>query len=187
MSDKPKTEIWVCLDKDGYPVFTAGWKEACHEHINDAVLHDKSAGKWVVRQVTELPAKTESVLIENIAYTVPAPVAYELLDLHIRLRTQAAKITELESQVEALRKDAEWQPIETAPKDGALFDAWAAESWGVFRVTDIKWGRDEYAFPGDAPCFLECRPIDDEPWRNRWQNCERNLTHWMPIPEPPTT
>jgi hypothetical protein len=99
MSTIPKTEIWVCLDKDGYPVFTAGWKEACHEHINDAVLHDKLAGKWVVRQVMELPTKTESVLIEGVAYTLPVEVACELLRLHIDLKTSQA-------EVEALRKDA---------------------------------------------------------------------------------
>ena len=108
MNNKPKTEIWVCLDKDGYPVFTAGWKEVCHEHINDAVLHDKSAGKWVVRQVMELPAKTESVLIENVAYTLPIEVACELLRLHIDLKTSQA-------EVDTLRKDAErLKEIETS-------------------------------------------------------------------------
>ena len=44
-------EIWVVFDEEGWPMYCAGWPEACHEHINDA-LNDKyiDAGKWVVRQ-----------------------------------------------------------------------------------------------------------------------------------------
>lgn len=104
MNEPTKPEIWVCLDKDGYPVFTAGWKEACHEHINDAVLHDKSAGKWVVRQVTVNPAKTESVLIENVAYTLPIEVACELLRLHIELKT-----AQKDAELMPLLKDARYE------------------------------------------------------------------------------
>jgi hypothetical protein len=75
-----------------------------------------------------------------------------------------------------------WQPIETAPKDGTEFDVWCVETWGSFRVTDIKWGRDDY---GSEDGLIEYRQIDDEPFRSRWQECERNITHWMPKPLPP--
>ena len=50
--------------------------------------------------------KTESVLIDGVAYTLPSEVACELLRLNIDLLTAQA--------------DAAWQPIETAPKDETL-------------------------------------------------------------------
>lgn len=44
--------LWVVIDEDGYPIFCAGWPEACHEHINDAVNYYQIEGaeKWVVRE-----------------------------------------------------------------------------------------------------------------------------------------
>ena len=43
-------EIWVVLDQDGWPIFCAGWKEICHEHINDCINEHQieGAGKWSV-------------------------------------------------------------------------------------------------------------------------------------------
>lgn len=60
----------------------------------------------------------------------------------------------------------EWQPIETAPKDGR--DALIAYSDGYIA---IGWWSDE-----------------NQQWC--WQNLYlsvMNPTHWMPLPEPPTT
>lgn len=30
-------EIWVVIDDQGQPTFSATWPEACHEHINEAI------------------------------------------------------------------------------------------------------------------------------------------------------
>jgi Protein of unknown function (DUF551) len=79
----------------------------------------------------------------------------------------------------------EWQPIETAPRDGQEFDAWAKDPHGGYRVTNVKWGYEDFSVPCDGPFFLENRALDAEPWRYRWQPCEHSLTHWMPLPEPP--
>ena len=66
---------------------------------------------------------------------------------------------------------SEWQPIETAPKDGMNFDA--CDIYGE-RTTNVSWRN------GD--------------WRHWWIDnfgsmgyvrVEHRLTHWMPIPEPP--
>jgi hypothetical protein len=50
MRDKPNQEIWVVLDENGDPEYAAGWKDACHQHINDALEHGwLEAAEWVVR------------------------------------------------------------------------------------------------------------------------------------------
>lgn len=63
---------------------------------------------------------------------------------------------------------SEWQPIETAPKDGTEIDVW--DKWG-FRIPCVRW---EVTFlwwaQDDGPCVT-----DDE------------LSHWMPLPAPPLT
>jgi hypothetical protein len=58
-----------------------------------------------------------------------------------------------------------WQPIETAPKDGTRilgFRSGWAEAIGV--------------------AFWRC---DWEEWRSVPGDYSWNLTHWMPLPEPP--
>jgi hypothetical protein len=66
----------------------------------------------------------------------------------------------------------DWQPIETAPKDGTRVDLWCIPSFGHSgRVSDCwfsigKWWMDD-AFGND--CRSEVA----------------NAVHWMPVPEPP--
>lgn len=44
--------LWAVIDRDsGGVVIAAGWPEACHEHINEAIADDiDGAGRWVVRE-----------------------------------------------------------------------------------------------------------------------------------------
>lgn len=68
----------------------------------------------------------------------------------------------------------EWQPIETAPKDGTRVDLWVEVSLlGAGRETDCYWDRGAWFIPannyGDG-----CSTYDGQ-----------MPTHWMPIPEPP--
>lgn len=54
----PPKEIWIVLDDEGWPIYCAGWPEACHEHINDAINeHDiDGAEKWTVRRAELTPS-----------------------------------------------------------------------------------------------------------------------------------
>jgi hypothetical protein len=70
-----------------------------------------------------------------------------------------------------------WQPIETAPKDGTEFQAWAEHASGGVWLPQCRinpdngafeiWGRVDYDIDGWdlIPHLIE--------------------THWMPLPEPP--
>jgi hypothetical protein len=60
-----------------------------------------------------------------------------------------------------------WQPIETAPKDGTLIDLWTPAG----RLTDYGWGLD------GAECWThpDGYVADAQP------------THWMPLPPPPAS
>lgn len=61
----------------------------------------------------------------------------------------------------------EWQPIETAPKDGTRF--WAYDPTSEEKQMACWWQNDFGMWEG---------------WMNVWDN-EPNPTHWMPLPDPP--
>lgn len=68
---------------------------------------------------------------------------------------------------------AGWQPIETAPKDGSVFDVWVADSdSGGYRVADAYWSVGDHFFRYSYE-EMSLYGVD--------------ITHWMPIPEGPTT
>ena len=56
---------------------------------------------------------------------------------------------------------AEWQPIDTAPKDGSIIDLWHRD-YG--RIPENWW------------------VVEDACWCG-WD--ADDITHWMPLPEPP--
>jgi hypothetical protein len=72
---------------------------------------------------------------------------------------------------------SEWQPIETAPKDGTNIDLWAK-----------RWRSDNDGFFYRR--FPECYWSNGDSMTNRhanWVHLEEGWypTHWMPEPEPP--
>jgi hypothetical protein len=58
-----------------------------------------------------------------------------------------------------------WQPIETAPKDGTKIDLWHKDG---YRVADCRWDIKTKLWFTDGPF-----PDDSD------------VTHWMPLPAAP--
>ena len=65
---------------------------------------------------------------------------------------------------------SEWQPIESAPKDGAYILAYWHNEFGKWYGV-LVWSPD-YEGWAVEPHF---EPISEE----------NTITHWMPLPEPP--
>lgn len=80
------------------------------------------------------------------------------------------------SAVEYIRADLvpQWQPIETAPKDGQVIIVWDGEAWEV-----TAWGKVSHV---PIYGFLQVlfRDVNDIDLLNP------QPTHWMPLPNPPT-
>jgi hypothetical protein len=71
----------------------------------------------------------------------------------------------------------EWQPIETAPKDGTLIDLWGRNLLRVDRrgerIVNVRWGACTDWLGREHEDWLTGRGEDYRP------------THWMPLPDPP--
>lgn len=86
-----------------------------------------------------------------------------------RMNLEAAdRIEALEAQLAAFQ----WQPIETAPRDGAAFLGYWPDNFGNDNGTPIRTWRDS----GKWQNPFEAAYDDDD---------EYTPTHWMPLPELP--
>jgi hypothetical protein len=72
----------------------------------------------------------------------------------------------------------EWQPIETAPRDGTRFLAWV-----VTPIYDEDEGR-EVKEAGVSVSYHLWGGFVEYPARPAFVHGQR-FTHWMPLPEPP--
>lgn len=73
----------------------------------------------------------------------------------------------------------DWQPIETAPKDGTLLEGLRRHPNGTSFLGRVRW----YVEP-DPPPLAFWRWVgtgEDMGW-----SLENPPTHWMPIPAPPS-
>lgn len=70
---------------------------------------------------------------------------------------------------------SEWQPIDTAPKDGTEIDLWCEDVMETgFRVIEAKWNRRFGTWE-----------VSDEPLHVAIGNEGVHATHWMRPPKPP--
>ena len=76
----------------------------------------------------------------------------------------------IEAACQQSLQDQEWQPIETAPKDGTVFDVYTKYGRVTNCVACKQFGRI-YSYNQES------------------DNYDRKVnfaTHWMPLPQPPT-
>lgn len=66
----PEPDYWHVVDEDGNSIYSASFKEACHDLINDCLLGDgvyavEVASKWVVRPLWSKPPVQPEPLSED--------------------------------------------------------------------------------------------------------------------------
>jgi hypothetical protein len=78
-----------------------------------------------------------------------------------------------------------WQPIETAPRDGTEIDVWEY-------CHDPKWRPAEHGIEKGYRCtnikWLDSRWVEFDITWGDWialPNEHYSVSHWMPIPKPP--
>ena len=79
----------------------------------------------------------------------------------------------------------EWQPIETAPKDGQLITlCWFDGEDGPFDTCSMMWGHIQRngLFPGKIGMWVSSNGAVT--WND---DGDGGPTHWMPLPAPPVT
>jgi hypothetical protein len=116
------------------------------------------------------------------------------------LKTQAAQITQLQAEVEALRKDAAWIPVsERLPDGGVTVLACYKNSIGNVRRIRAMWipaKSSEASSESDFGEYDEASDTyyDPEGWYEKIDNAadysamfvSEVVTHWMHLPKPPT-
>ena len=76
-----------------------------------------------------------------------------------------------------------WQPIETAPKDGAKVDLWVVDDEdGPHRIVDAYWSEAAWYGISEGRWWAPNRCYDGE---DGALGMGETITHWMPLPAPP--
>jgi hypothetical protein len=98
-------------------------------------------------------------------------------DVHTFVRVSSPEAAALLAKIEAADR-LEWQPIETAPKDGAEFQAWLLDAG-----RQHGWWEPRCRFNDDG-AFQVWQRVDYDD--DGWDVIEARPTHWLPEPtEPP--
>lgn len=79
-------------------------------------------------------------------------------------KARQPEIDALKTHIAELEAMTQWQPIETAPKNGSVFDACVRSG---YRVPDVHWYAPQQKFV-EYGCAVEV-----------------DATHWMPLPKLP--
>ena len=145
-----------------------------------ALLAEATDGPWKWIKDDRLMSLSPGVLLADEADGTPWGDGVDRANARL-----IAMAPDLAKEVVRLRELVEWQPIETAPKNGKLLIGYDEISAAAFNDRSaglclITWLDDD----------------DDEGWPAEWQvqpfcegmDCvesEVNLTHWRHLPTPP--
>jgi hypothetical protein len=72
----------------------------------------------------------------------------------------------------------EWQPIETAPKDGTHILVYFGPGCGIYQCF---WSEEPFGKGIGSWCVTDNK-YEDRPLRGYSEGAD---SHWMPLPEPP--
>ena len=98
-------------------------------------------------------------------------------------RLNSAIIGKYGDCMETKGTNMEWQPIETAPKDGTVVQGWVEvehdlDGFSSYWVPEIIFHDNEWQYKHSQGWFGFNNYLMN--WRTK------RLTHWMPLPPPPT-
>lgn len=104
------------------------------------------------------------------------------------MRDGAAEILRMRAEIERLRAASQWQPIETAPKDGTEFIAYRDDA-GPFL---LRWSCASEMMTESE--IEQSMMTEEEVHEPDWffadfatgGRLNDGFTHWMPLPSPPT-
>lgn len=95
-------------------------------------------------------------------------------DLRSQLSRKDKELTALRSAADA----HQWQPIDTAPKDGTEVDLWGIDQFAQWGPTHLRGPRR----------YTNCRwakgSFEEHVWHHRNHGTIK-ATHWMQLPDPP--
>ena len=176
MSTQNERELLVSVNEVRSLVIPKSTEDWAVKKAFEQFKHLKSLnmGEWDAFEDAMITLRNEFMKSRN-------PVLPSLTDIVI------SQLSEDQSRIDALSKDAEWQPIETAPKTGRTILIGYFNKLGNWRTMRGEWFSreyiDEYFEDPDMvePGWYEVTVEADES-PNCWPT---NPTHWKPLPKPP--
>jgi hypothetical protein len=160
------------MDKEGMPeeVWVGRRPNELTVSVPDVNGMLRGEVEYVRKDLTETPTSEESgKVLEEIKYITDDPLDAEI-DRDYLVDVGSSFIRHIKTIRKALtaQKEEEWQPIETAPKDGTEVDCFHARS--LLRVMDCIWPDSEW-FSKYLEVSLKHINAED-------------VTHWKPLDEP---
>lgn len=80
----------------------------------------------------------------------------------------------------------DWQPIEFAPRDGTQFLALVSNGWYALVRAPVQGLREGWPYQWWHSSDRQSYPVEDTHADTEWSPTTLRLTHWMPLPAPPT-
>lgn len=126
-----------------------------------------------VKYIQAIPA-----LCRGEAVPCAMHVSQPIVELRQKYQRAEARIAELEAEVQRLREQTQWRPIETAPKDKPLL---LGRFW-----RNALWDKNEPSVFFQWTGSWEDRSLDKSGCSSDWTEYHGlQPTHWMPLPQPP--